>query len=573
MSSEMKNNNESLRRFAFDGMPLINAVAQRIDLKTIFAKYINAYGNEKISVVDTLMVLLANITGRRQPLYQLEQWAQRIQPQCFQLKPQQLLYFNDDRFARALDKLYLSDRASLMTEIVVKMIKVVALDIDRIHNDSTTVKAYGRIPGKTINGLELLRGNSKDHRPDLKQLVFSLTISADGAVPIHYKTYPGNRTDDTTHIETWDTVSTITGRCDFIYVADCKLCTSKQLDYIVAKGGRVITIMPETWKQSDSFKEELRSNSNSNKQRKRKRVIWRREIPEQSGKYEIFSLFSGDFRAGSGGGGKKAGYRIFWFHSSEKEKKDCLSREQRLQKVENELINLSPKLNKRKLKTSEDIENRLESLLKKYGLNVKRFLKITLSQRTTESKVQTTRGRPGANTKYKTFIKTFYSISWERDKKALKQERNVDGIFPLLTTDDSLSAKSVLISYKYQPRLEKRFTQFKSVHQVAPLLFKKIERVEAIMFLFFLSLMIQAIIEREVRLRMKEEGIKTLPIYPEDRDAYHPTTSKILDTFEGISSYQVTMEGKTKEFRDSLTQTQETILSLLNIDINDFWGK
>jgi hypothetical protein len=34
------------------------------------------------------------------------------------------------------------------------------------------------------------------------------------------------------------------------------------------------------------------------------------------------------------------------------------------------------------------------------------------------------------------------------------------------------------------------------------------------MFLFFLSLMIQAIIEREVRLRMKERGIKTLPIYP-----------------------------------------------------------
>lgn len=83
----------------------------------------------------------------------------------------------------------------------------------------------------------------------------------------------------------------------------------------------------------------------------------------------------------------------------------------------------------------------------------------------------------------------------------LQQENNVDGIFPLLTTDNSLSAKEVLTSYKYQPRLEKRFTQFKSVHEAAPLLFKKIEQVEAIMFLFFLSLMIQAIIEREVRLQ------------------------------------------------------------------------
>jgi transposase len=573
----MKNNNETLRRFVVEGIPLITSIAQRLELTTILSKYIPSYGNEKIPVVDALMILLCNITGGRQPLYQLEQWAQRIEPKCFQLKPEQLLYFNDDRFARALDKLYISDRASLMTEIVVKMIKVVNLDIDRIHNDSTTVKAYGKIPGKTITGLELRRGNSKDHRPDLKQLVFSLTISADGAVPIHYKTYPGNRTDDTTHIETWNTISRITGRCDFIYVADCKLCTSKQLAYIVGEGGRVITIMPESWKESDTFKQELRSNS----KRYRKKVIWRREIPEQSGKYESFSLFSGieDGDGGGGGGGDdggdfragKGGYRIFWYRSSEKVKKDRLSREQKLQKAESQLLNLIPKLNKRKLKTEEVIEKQVQAILEKYG--VERFLKISILEKITEFNVQITRGRPGPNTKYRTCIQTFYLLSWETDKKALRQEKNVDGIFPLLTTDDSLSAKSVLLSYKYQPRLEKRFTQFKSVHEAAPLLFKKIERVEAIMFLFFLSLMIQAIIEREVRLKMKEEGIKTLPIYPESRDAYHPTTSKILDTFEGISSYQVTIEGRTREFRDSLTQTQETILSLLNIDINDFWGK
>ncbi len=569
----MKNNNETLRRFAIEGIPLITSIAQRLDLTTILSKYIPSYGNEKNPVVDALMILLCNITSGRQPLYQLEQWAQRIEPKCFGLKQEQLLYFNDDRFARALDKLYLSDRASLMTEIVVKMIKVVDLDIDRIHNDSTTVKAYGKIPGKTITGLELLRGNSKDHRPDLKQLVFSLTISADGAVPIHYKTYPGNRTDDTTHIETWNTISRITGRCDFIYVADCKLCTSKQLAYIVGEGGRVITIMPETWKESGTFKEELRSNSKSY----RKRVIWRREIPEQSGKYESFYLFSGI----SGGGGDgdnggdfrvgKGGYRIFWYRSSEKVKKDRLSREQKLQKAESQLLNLIPKLNKRKLKTEEAIEKQVQAILEKYG--VERFLKISILEKITEFKVQIARGRPGPNTKYRTYIQTSYLLSWETDKKALRQEKNVDGIFPLLTTDDSLSAKSVLLSYKYQPRLEKRFTQFKSVHEAAPLLFKKIERVEAIMFIFFLSLMIQAIIEREVRLKMKEEGIKTLPIYPESRDAYHPTTSKILDTFEGISSYKVTIEGRAREFRDSLTQTQETILSLLNIDINDFWGK
>ena len=198
-------------------------------------------------------------------------------------------------------------------------------------------------------------------------------------------------------------------------------------------------------------------------------------------------------------------------------------------------------------------------------------LRISLTEVKQSYQVQIGRGRPGPNTKYKNCVETVYSLIWERNKEALKREKNVDGIFPLLTTDDSLSAKEVLRAYKYQPRLEKRFTQFKSVHEAAPLLFKKIERVEGIMFLFFLSLMIQAIIEREVRLKMKEWDIETLPIYPEFRDAFHPTTSKILSVFEGISSYQVRMGQITKEFRDSLNQTQELILNMLGISLDYYW--
>jgi transposase len=550
---------ESLTRFTVAGIPLITSVSRRLRLKAILSAHLPpTYGNETIPIVDTLMLLLCNITLGRQPLYELGQWAGSINPSCFELQVEDLKAFNDDRFARALDKLYLSDRASLMTEIVVNMIKEVDLALTRIHNDSTTVKAYGKIPGKTITGLKLSRGTSKDHRPDLKQLVFSLSISSDGAVPVHYKTYSGNRTDDTTHIETWTMVSKIAQKSDFIYVADCKVCTANQLGYIVGKGGRVITTVPNTWKETKTFKEELRL------EKKEKKRIWRRKIPGGWGEVDYYSLFCGDYFT------TKAGYRMYWYHSSEKRKNDALSREQKLRKAESELFNLAPKLNKRKLKTREEIEKRIEQILKHY--KVKEFLTISLTEVKQSYQVQIGRGRPGPDTKYKNCVETVYSLVWERDKKALKREKNVDGIFPLLSTDESLSAKEVLRAYKYQPRLEKRFTQFKSVHEAAPLLFKKVERVEGIMFLFFLSLMIQAIIEREVRLKMKEWHIETLPIYPEFRDAFHPTTSKILSVFEGISSYQVRMGRLIKEFRDSLTQTQELILSMLGISLDYYWG-
>jgi hypothetical protein len=54
-----------------------------------------------------------------------------------------------------------------------------------------------------------------------------------------------------------------------------------------------------------------------------------------------------------------------------------------------------------------------------------------------------------------------------------KAEQRVDGIFPLLTKNKSLSSKEILLAYKYQPKLDKRFTQFKSVHEAAPLFLRK----------------------------------------------------------------------------------------------------
>jgi len=104
------------------------------------------------------------------------------------------------------------------------------------------------------------------------------------------------------------------------------------------------------------------------------------------------------------------------------------------------------------------------------------------------------RGRPGPSSEYRIEKEVSYSLEWEQDKARLARQRRVDRVFPLLSTDTSIGPKEVLSYYKYQPRLEKRFNQFKSVHEAAPILFKNIERVEGIMFLFFVALLIQGVI-------------------------------------------------------------------------------
>ncbi len=193
----------TLRRHQVGGLPLIHEVTERMHLRSLLSQYIPSHGNDQVPVVDTLLLLILYLTLGKEPLYELPRWVASIDSRCIGYDALPSEAFNDDRFGRALvDRLYQADRASLMTELVSPFVTIFQIELQRIHNDSTTVKAYGQYPGKTRTGLELTRGHSKDHRPDLKQRVFSLSLSAGGAVPVHHQAYPGDRTDDKTHIDT-----------------------------------------------------------------------------------------------------------------------------------------------------------------------------------------------------------------------------------------------------------------------------------------------------------------------------------------------------------------------------------
>jgi len=540
-------------------LPLIRTILERMNIRDILCDFFPRERNEKVPVPDTIILLIYNLTIGKEPLYHLKRWVESLNLQVIGLENYSHIPFTDDRFAKALDKIYQADRASLMTRIVLVAINAFEIDLSQIHNDSTTVKAYGKYPHKTTSGFSLEHGKSKDHRPDLKQLLFTLTISADGAVPIHHKTYPGNRTDDKTHIETWKMIRQLVNSPDFLYVADCKLCTDEQLEEIAdTLGGRALTIIPKSWKEVQSFLNDLR-------EKKKPKIEIHRKKNLQEDRTDYYYVFEGDHFT------IKRGYRIHWIFSTQKQFCDRIYREQQLQKVEKKLESMQPKLNKRNLKKKEDIKKACEVVLKEF--QVVKFIKIDIGEVKESYTVQVGRGRPSSNTKYKTVINTIYVLDYSRNKEALKKEENIDGVFPLLSTNKDLSARDALLAYKYQPRLEKRFTQFKSIHNAAPLLFKKIERIEANMFIFFIALMVQALIEREVRNKMKENELPELEIYPENRTATHPTTSKVFEVFQQLSKYTI-VEGEevSERYQDDLNFVQKTILEFLDIDERQYWN-
>ena len=298
-----------------DVLPMVKHYMSSLDLYNLFKKYVPASNSCLAEHAESLCIITANIICDNKPLYKVQEWLAKYADGLTN-ESVNAQKFNDDRLGRSLCALFRADRHSLMTEVSCNAIKLHKLLTDEIHNDSTTVTFTGQYATPDSDAVELKHGHNKDFRPDCKQIVFGLNITADGHVPLSYKAYNGNQDDDTTHIPNWNELRCLIKKEDFIYIADCKLCSSKNLAYIDENNGYFITIIPRFHKESKSFMEYIKTND----------VNWKDafEIQHSRKKKEV-----NKFRTYEAGKNTK-GYRIIWVHSSSKGQED---KNRRLNKI------------------------------------------------------------------------------------------------------------------------------------------------------------------------------------------------------------------------------------------------
>jgi len=551
-----------------DSIPIINHFITKLRLEDMLKRYIS-YNNKRHNVTPDLSigVLLRNIILEREPAYGLKEWASGFAPVLFSIQPDHVKLLNDDRIGRALEKLFDADRASLMTEVVVNTIHEFDLKLNQLHNDSTTVTFYGiyenanggRKRGKRT--LKITRGHNKDHRPDLKQLLWTLTVTADGAVPIHYRVSDGNTTDDTVHIDTWKTLRELVGHSNFLYVADSKLCVSDTLRFIDGEKGKFITVMPRTRSEDEWFRNYIIDHN-----------ITMEEINIEPGPYKKDESDE-IWRAVESPISSSEGFRIVWFWSSQKAEQDMDKRQGIMEKAILQLDQLQGRLNSKKCRfhTKESVAEIVDDIIKK--TEAQRWITYEIKEKVETVYRQTKRGRPGSNTQYEAHNKTRFFVIWHPITNRINADAHSDGMFPLITNCHELSHKDILEKYKYQPMLEKRHEQLKSVNKIAPVLLKSITRIEGLLFVHFLALLIQALIEREVRLGMDKAGLKSIPIYYEDRECIAPTAPRILGIFNNLQRHYLVKNDKiVQTFNPKYTRLQRQILDLINIPRNIYPG-
>src|SRR5674476_1237401 len=210
MSDPHDHSNEfALVSATLGGLPIVNHILDRLGLPALLAGALGADDARlKLAPAVAIRLVITNLVLGREPLYGLGEWAGRFDPGLLGLSSDDLGVLNDDRVGRALEALFDADRASLLTMVVLRAISEFSIETSQLHNDSTSISVHGvyRDGVGTERGgkptAAITSGHSKDHRPDLKQLVWILTVSADGAVPVSYRLADGNTSDDPTHVPT-----------------------------------------------------------------------------------------------------------------------------------------------------------------------------------------------------------------------------------------------------------------------------------------------------------------------------------------------------------------------------------
>jgi transposase len=505
-------------------LPMVMHYMDELDLTNLFEKYVPADAGNITSNAESLCILTANIICDNKPLYKVQEWLSKFSDGLVE-KPISAGLFNDDRLARALSALFCADRHSLMSELSSNAISVHKLFTNEIHNDSTTVTFIGKYDTPDAETVQLKRGHNKDFRPDCKQVVFGLNITADGHVPLSYKLFDGNTPDDVTHIPNWNALRSLLDKEDFIYVADCKLCSLENLGHISANGGLFITIVPKGRKEVKRFYQHLQEND----------VLWEdafaTESSRKKGKMNIYRTHEA--------APTKEGYRIIFVHSSSKQEDDEERRKRRIEKAITKLEALAPKLNAYHLKTAKEIKSAVDGIRK----GVKEFINIKIVTERKQVRAKMSPGRPSlTKSVYKNKWEFTHHLEWELNETALAKASKTDGIFPLIS-NTALTAAEVLRKYKSQPFLEKRMYTKKTVLEVAPVFLKKEKRIEAMLFLYFVALMIVSLIERKIRMNMAGQNIEKLPILPQGMNTKKPTWNNIRYFYRNVHYSQIIKNG------------------------------
>lgn len=416
------------------------------------------------------------------------------------------------------------------------------------HLDTTSISVEGDYDVEDkLSKIAITHGYSKDHRPDLKQIVLSLVVNGASDIPLWMEPLNGNSSDKKSFHETIKKVKEFQKQInlekDFKWVADSALYSKEHL--LKANDYLWLSRVPETIKEAQDLVE-----------MGGEKIKW--EEHDKGYKTACFKSNYGEI--------EQRWLLVFSEQAYHREKKTL---EKKLAKQEELLKKALWHMSNESFACESDASKSFKSIEKKYPL-------FQLDEKVVPIEKRGKIGRPKIGEEK---IISGYQIivSYNRDENKIDQLLQRKGRFILATNDlntKEYSDKQMLEEYKSQQNVEGGFRFLKDPWFMLDSVFLKLpHRVEALMMVMTLCLLVYNVAQYKLRLALEIQN-KTLPNQLK-KEVKNPTMRWIFQIMEGVGIvrfYKGTVKKLAREVITNLTDLRKKIIILLGHVAAEMYG-
>lgn len=450
-------------------------------------------------------------------------------------------HLNDKILGRALDSLYDAGVSDLYLNLGIKVVNHLKLPCKALNLDGTSFHVDGEYNSHEdpddLHCIHICKGYSRDHRPDLNQVVLQLMTENQAGIPVFMAPASGNINDKT---------------CFQEIIKNHLSCFKAALNnrYLVADAAMYVA---ETLRLLDEQKQLFISRVPLNIKDAKELVC---KAPEMSlspvdGYEDYFSA-----EVSSCYGGVKQRWVLFLNEKRRLSEQKTLTRKMKKKSL-NEACNLE-KLGKKGFLCQDDALKAFAQWQKQSELCQSEEAPEVISKPRYHKK-----GRPAPDSKpdyFEYFVQATCFVACEKRETA----QAALGCFILGTNDlnqDSLNARELLSTYKSQQQVENGFRFLKSPDfLVSSLYLEKAERIEALLMVMTLCLMVYAAIQHRIRHELKRQS----RFFPNQKKklCQNPTAKWVFYCFRGVSLLTVNNQ---EHLVIGLQERQWTIIQILGV--------
>ena len=552
-------------------LPLIRAVIDDLGITQAIDARCPKHAQAQVSDADCVVLLILNILSGRVALHRMNDWLDRTDIELLLGSDRPAASFHDTRLGAALDHLHTTGVDTLMGDIV--DIYLHRPELPRsfcVHQDTTSLSVYGdyedaESPIPTF-------GFSKDHRPDLRQLIFGLTLHGATAVPLLGAMFDGNTADVTANRHALNEIAKRLPEPEQVtFVGDCKLVDGETVAQILDLGMHFVSLLPDTfdlrhriieatWEADPEVASWPELMVRPGRTKADPVDVWRGWSCEHP-----FTLKRRD--AKNNEILETRDLRFLVIHSTSGERRFDDALESKLKAEREAISKIEARIARQPLRCSEDaarLAGRHRAELRYHDADVT----IQEVQRPLK---RGKAGRPKRDEPIPTETVWTVSFTLRRDDAAIARTRRIASCFALITDHPESGAwsdKELLAAYKRQHIVEGAtgFHWLKGPAAVAPTFLKTPTRIAALGFVFLLALMVRNHIQFTLRRQLKDCGDTILHPFTKQQ-VQNPTTEIALVHFGGITTLQLPREdGSMQRVPQRLRPEAEKILWLLGFD-------